>query len=556
MINKSIILKRIEEINCILGKYDLQTVLEENMSQLTGKINEYAFRILMIGGFNAGKSAFLNTLLDRNILKEAQSPKTTIATELIYDEREYIEAIHHSGSVQCFSLSEIEQLSPQDWDYLVCHLKNDFLKEHPDIILVDMPGIDSNVEWHNKAISQYISKGSAYILMVSCEDGTIKQSTADFIKEVAKYPQSLTCFVSQCDLKLPADYDIVVEHVREEVQYLYGAPISTTPISIYDAQFKEKVSQEIEAFHPQELFEQKFSYELNALINIGKEALHTAKDALSLDTKEIDQKIKECAQKREEIQKNFHKDIKDLEKKYSNQVVPSILSDLEGALTERTDQLTTAITMGKEAFNAVANSIIRPVLYQSTNQHIENSFTEFVDHRDLFSLDQKNENLKESIPNSLQIISDHLTKIQGIQTVDKQRHEEAMGAYRSIASIVAIATDFINPVLELAIVFLPTILDIVANLDRQAKLDDLKNKVRVVVIPEIIEKITPQVESAVSNIRHSMLEALETQVSEMLAAQEAALTAAKEEKAQIAEDFQLATKTLEQDLEKLEALKM
>lgn len=35
------------------------------------------------------------------------------------------------------------------------YLDNDFMKTIPDVMLVDMPGFESGLEWHNKVIDQY-----------------------------------------------------------------------------------------------------------------------------------------------------------------------------------------------------------------------------------------------------------------------------------------------------------------------------------------------------------------------------------------------------------------
>ena len=163
-------------------KFQLEDAFSNEIEKLRDAIDEYAFRILMIGGFSAGKSAFLNTLLSREtLLKEDQAPETTIATELVHDEAEFIEAVNAKGEKTRFLIKEGDSLSPKDWRYLIYHVNSPFLKTHPNVILVDMPGLDSNISNHNMAIAQYISKGSAYILLVSCEDGTLKESTSDFL---------------------------------------------------------------------------------------------------------------------------------------------------------------------------------------------------------------------------------------------------------------------------------------------------------------------------------------------------------------------------------------
>lgn len=557
MINKNGLKDILAKVNSIMVEQNLSEAICSESNRISASIDDYGFRVLMIGGFSSGKSAFLNTLLGRELLKEAQAPETTIATELQYDTEEYIEAFTSDGNSIRFEMSDIPDIVPHDWRYLVYHIDVPFLKANPDIIFVDMPGIDSNIEIHNKAISQYIPKGSAYILLVNCTDGTLKKSTEDFLDEVTHYPQSLACFVSMADLRTSEDVTKVCVQIESEIKKVYGSQIPVTPISVYDKNFNEKASTALAQFDPQALFEKKYANEINALIAFGKSVLQTSYDAQELDVTAIDHRISELEATKTELKNKLDQEKTQIIKKYDKQVIPAILRDLERALESRADQLATALTVSHDAFNASVNSIIRSILYTSIEQHIEDSFDEFIDSFNLSFLDENNEELKAAILEGIHLVSSYITQYgDGSQTSGKNNNAEAFKkVYSGITTALAITTNFINPLIELVIIFLPTIIDLFSGINRQIQFEDLKRKVQLVVVPEIVSKLTPQITMAVCETRDTMISEIESKMETILEAQESTLRRCMEEKASLTENFEIAQAKIKDGIIALEALR-
>ena len=82
----------LEIIQNIDGKYELRT-LEEKTVLIYKHMEEFALKILFVGEFSAGKSALINGVIGEELLTENQRPETAIASEVIYDTDEYIEAV-------------------------------------------------------------------------------------------------------------------------------------------------------------------------------------------------------------------------------------------------------------------------------------------------------------------------------------------------------------------------------------------------------------------------------------------------------------------------------
>ena len=470
MVDKHAYSDKLDAIQEIIKRRQLEAPVVDDLHGLRENLRDYAFRILMIGGFSSGKSAFLNTLLDREaLLKESQAPETTIATELVYDEAEFVEAVSASGEHKRFLLEDAATLSPVDWRYLIYHVRCQFLKEHPNLVFVDMPGLDSSIEYHNKAIAQYISKGSAYILLVSCEDGTLKRSTSEFLQEVTQYPQSITCFVSKTDLRPEEETLRTVEQIRNEIAVIYGDTVPVQPLSVYDKDFAGKVEKELGRFDPQKLFELRFRPAVNALIATCRTALQTACDALSLDTHELNREIESCKAARDRLKQKLAQEKEELERKYGRQVIPAVLSDVEQALAQQAERLTSALTVSPDAFNAAVNSILRPVLYNSSQKNISASFDEFVEHINPadFSIGD-GEALQQSVRDGLELLRGYAESLRQ-NGEESQSRKDGKQIYQIVTGALAILTDFINPVLELIIVFLPTIFDLIKKLNQKAQ---------------------------------------------------------------------------------------
>lgn len=554
MIDKKSIRTRLDSIKQVMSSLHLQNEnLEQEYYRIAEEIDQYSFRILMTGGFSSGKSTFLNLLLGRDLLKVNQTPETAIATELVYGPQEYLEAVDNQGKIQTFPLDCDTVFLPKDWRYLVYHVNADFLRENPDIVLVDMPGLDSNVEWHNKAIAQYIARGSAFLLFVGCDDGTLRKSVGDFLQEVASYPQSVSCFVSKCDLRPPQQVEEVRQQISRDIVRLYREPVPLETISYDDSDFQSKAQKALLSFNAQLLFEKKFSGEIDAFVSLCKSVVQTARMSQQLNVSDLDDKIKELTQTEKKLTDEFEQQKTEIKRKYMQRVLPAIREDLEQALMMKLDQLTNALTVSSEAFNALANRVIRTMLYKSTQQHIEESFDEFINQLDLsFLEDQDNAALKEAMTQGLRLVASDLEGLRQSSAEKSKMDGRFKQVYQGVASVLAIATDVVNPLIELLIVFLPTILDLFSGWDRQSKYDDLRNKVQSSVIPQILEKLDPEVEDAVCKIRDAGLAELEEKAKCVLDTQRAALQDCKKQKEQREKTYEDGLKTYDNALHALD----
>lgn len=536
----------------ILKEYGLEKVIYDEVTRIRRDLDEYACRVLVIGSFNAGKSAFLNVLLNRDLMEEAQIPETAIAAEIYYDEEEYIEAIGENGIRKRFSISDASQLSPKDWRYLVYHVNCQYLQQHPDLVLVDMPGLDSNLEWHNKAITQYVNRGNAFILMVSCEDGTLRASVRDFLQEVRHYPQDLYCFVSKTDLKLDSEVDEVVKTVRRGIERICGSGTPVEHISARnDPNFLEKAEAALQYFDSDMLFNAKFAPAFNKLIYTASIALHNSADAMVMDDSEISQRIEQCKKNRDNLIKQLNDEKKKMIQKNKKEITPSVISDIENALNSQVKKFAAALMVSPEAFSSAVNSVLRTALYNA-NARIEGSFADLASELDLSFLDTDNSELQASLRAGLEKLIEYNQNVKAEEELIKNSKR----IYEVITGVLAIATNFINPILEILIVMLPSVFSLFSGGAKQEKEEELERKIKNAIIPQIVDRLTPEIENAMQETLEAMLAELETQLNQLIVAEEAALEQAQNEKIQCENDFEASRQEIYNVIEKLASMKV
>lgn len=564
IIDKNVFNDQLTLIHTIVNKYqfpDLEQTYDAQLSLIQNEIKHYAFKILVVGIFSSGKTALLNRMLQRDepLLTESLSPETTIATEIRFDIRNYIEGVRLDDTSVEFSLDQVSAIPLQDYKYIVYHLDNDFLRKYADFTFVDMPGIDSNLENHNKAITQYITQGSAYILLVSAKEGGIRQSLVDFINELNYYPQSLSCFVSMSDVILPSELDTVVNKIRTDLNAIFKEDVNVLPISSRpgeDNDFQSKIETTLRQFNPQNIFEVRFQQKITNFILLLISSIQTYRNSLCLDVSAIEERISDHSQAKKELE--FELQRKEREMEYScSTLLKQILSDLETSLFNEIDNLASAALSGKQALQSALCSTIRPLLIELTQHHSEIHYQELLSSLDLSMLNEclsseQNSEIDSSLQKVGNILQDFLN---GVKNVRGQEISNA-SIFSIIAGVAAISTSVLNPIIELIIVFMPQILKGLFGVSQEQlemqKREKIKEVLSSTILPQIINDLSPHLEKALHQQQVEVLEQVKAKFAALINAQVSALEKAKLEIAEHTAEHQKTLQDIDQDLATLQ----
>jgi small GTP-binding protein len=181
---------------------DLKT-LGESIRQL-----DELFLLVMVGEFNAGKSAFINALLGQKLLKEGVTPTTTQINILRYgaqQERQVIDENLHSLTL------------PVDW--------------LTEISIVDTPGTNAIIRSHEAITSQFVPR-SDLVIFITSADRPFTESERAFMEKIRAWGKKVVIVINKIDLFESQDeLEQVKTFIAEHARPLLGVTPEIFPVS-------------------------------------------------------------------------------------------------------------------------------------------------------------------------------------------------------------------------------------------------------------------------------------------------------------------------------------
>jgi len=177
------------------------------------------FLLVIVGEFNAGKSAFINALIGSDVMPEGVTPTTAVINLLRFDETR-TETMLPNGI--------IERTFPAD-----------FLQE---ITVVDTPGTNAIIREH-EALTQRFVPRSDLVLFVTSADRPFTESEREFMSEIREWGKKVVIIINKVDLlRDDASRTQVVEFVQDNIQRLLDFTPEVFPVSALLAQQAKSVA--------------------------------------------------------------------------------------------------------------------------------------------------------------------------------------------------------------------------------------------------------------------------------------------------------------------------
>jgi small GTP-binding protein len=187
---------------------DDQKALGRSITQL-----DELFLLVVVGEFNAGKSAVINALLGERVLEEGVTP-TTSRIELLK---------HGPGRTRVPSGGGYEEIT----------LPVEILRE---MSVVDTPGTNAVVHGHEALTRDFVPR-SDLVLFVTSADRPFTESERAFLEAIRDWGKKVLVAVNKTDiLDRPADVEKVVEFVREKLRERLGLRPEVFAVSARRAQ--------------------------------------------------------------------------------------------------------------------------------------------------------------------------------------------------------------------------------------------------------------------------------------------------------------------------------
>jgi len=197
---------QLEGLLLIVARLDPATedvqLLQQTLRQL-----EELFLLVVVGEFNAGKSAFINALLGERVLPEGVTPTTT-----------QIQVLRHGEeSGHSWERDIVTFTYPAEW-----------LR---DINVVDTPGTNAVIEGHQELTEEFVPR-SDLVLFVTSADRPFSESERTFMERIRDWGKKVIVVVNKIDI-LEGENEVseVLAFVHQNAQLLLGIVPQVFPVS-------------------------------------------------------------------------------------------------------------------------------------------------------------------------------------------------------------------------------------------------------------------------------------------------------------------------------------
>lgn len=228
----------LNHLQVTLIEYGIQ---EKDLHALMESIHQLDdfFLLVVVGEFNAGKSAFINALLGEKILEEGVTPTTTKVHILRYGEKKDKTALSEN----------VERLT----------LDTPYLK---DISIVDTPGTNAIIREHEEITSLFVPR-SDLILFITSADRPYTESERVFLDQIQSWGKKVVLIINKIDiLQTPEALEEIQAFVSENVKKVLKFSPEIFPVS---AQLALKAKQGEPNLWNASKFEPLENYILNTL---------------------------------------------------------------------------------------------------------------------------------------------------------------------------------------------------------------------------------------------------------------------------------------------------
>jgi GTP-binding protein EngB required for normal cell division len=508
----------------VFRKHKLSSTSITAAEALQGEAQQFEVLVPLVGSFNAGKTSLVNALLGEDALPTGIRPETTIATEIRFASRPGLQFFSQNGQRKDCAVEDLPHVDTSQWLYarfFTASLPPPGLEE---VVLVDMPGLDSGVETHNKAILNYIHRGVFFVVVVDVEDGTLKQRTLSFLRELCLYKLSFGVVVNKADKKPTTEVEQVVEHIRKVIVDIAGGPVPVAAASAAERQ-TDGLRAILRGVDGAAIFNEEFCTQLRGLINGAMQELDLRMGSVAVDAKDLERTVKQFQAKRHEASEKLRCETQRLERELGPSEVARILDEAKRALRGASGELAQASKAGNEAFSHAVNDILRPVLVSTTNAVIEEGIAAAYaaaasataeSDAVLAGLGNRGDKFISQWPGMKVAIADS-AQTMGSVIEQRLKSDRTKAVYKTVTGVLAITTTIVAPWIEVVILFLPEILSMIGKFmrDPEAEQAELRNRIEVEAIPRIIAKLRPTVEEsltqALADAREQLKEAMETE---------------------------------------------
>ncbi len=169
---------------------------------------EDSFLVVVVGEFNAGKSSFINALLNTNTLAEGVTPTTAQINLIRHGESESVTPIDQWGQMVLLPAGILESLS-----------------------FVDTPGTNAVITEH-EVLTRWFLPRADMVLFITSADRPFSESENRFIQSIQDWGKKTVIILNKIDLlETEKEREEVTEFIREHAEAALKCEVPVIPVS-------------------------------------------------------------------------------------------------------------------------------------------------------------------------------------------------------------------------------------------------------------------------------------------------------------------------------------
>ncbi|TXJ44356.1 hypothetical protein EPJ70_09010 [Brachyspira aalborgi] len=353
-----------------------------------------------------------------------------------------------------------------------------------------MPGFDSPLENHNRAIMSYLDKGIYYVALVPVDSGTITKSMLTQIKNIVNFKKDFSIFITKTDLRSEINIKEVSKEIKNRLEDIDInkdiAYINQNDIHLFDSMIKE--------LDPERLFDSVFIDAIKDMCYNKYNSINIKISALKKDKNENDRTIEALEDSLKEIKKRKSDMIEEIETNSYEKEANEVINQVGKELNNNIDSLVNiALSGGSELLKEEILNIIQSVTIEKLGKIVEklNNDINIQFSNDIKSLDEilSGYNINEFSNKLLNVLErfDIQTKIKNMMSTNSD--DKTDKKYKTITTAFAVLTDIIHPAIEILIIYLPEIINLCFTLIAKSKQKDETRSQILSQIPSIKRKL-------------------------------------------------------------------
>ncbi len=192
--------------------------------------------VAVLGRFKAGKSSFLNCIVEKDVLPVGAIPVTSVLTVLCFGEREQVRVRFVGGEERIVRVAELpdfvtEEKNPENRkgvDQVTVDLPS--LGRYSNTRFLDTPGLGSAFRHNTQVTMEWLPRAAASLVAISVDQPVSEQDIA-LLRDLTRHTPRIVILLTKVDLLSESDLLAVTRHVRATLERELGMELPLFPFS-------------------------------------------------------------------------------------------------------------------------------------------------------------------------------------------------------------------------------------------------------------------------------------------------------------------------------------